>query len=190
MQVDQVVEQLRAGHVFAHVQGDDHGGVFAGRANAVDAAHAGNDDDVASPGEKRRGGTKTETLDFVVDRQVFFDVLVLRHHVGFGLIVVVIRNEEFDAVLREKVAQLAIQLRGKGFVVRHDQRGSLYLLDHRRDGPRFARPRDSEKCLEAGVLLQPLNQVMDGVGLVAGGFVGGLEKELGHPERYGFLCGV
>jgi hypothetical protein len=28
---------------------------------------------------------------------------------------------------------------------------------------------------------------MDGGGLVAGGFVRGLEKELGHPERYHFL---
>jgi len=70
-----------------------------------------------------------ELLDLGVDRGVLLDVLVLCRDVGLGLVIVVVRNKIFNAVLREEIAELLVQLGGKRLVVRKHERGLVRVRD-------------------------------------------------------------
>jgi len=48
----------------------------------------------------------------IVDLRFFLDVEIVAGDVGLGLVVVVIADEVGDGVLREEVAELAIELGG------------------------------------------------------------------------------
>ena len=64
-----------------------------------------------------------------------------RGHVRLGLVVVVVRNEVLDRVVREELAELAVELRRERLVVRHHQRRALHALDDVRDGESLAASR-------------------------------------------------
>ena len=85
-------------HRLALDEVDHHALVVAGRAEAVDARHARDDDDVL-PADEGAGGGEAEAVDVLVDEGVFFDVDVALRDVGFGLIVVVVADEVMDGVL-------------------------------------------------------------------------------------------
>ena len=93
-------------------------------AEAVDRRHRRDDDDVAALEQRLRGG-QPHLLDVAVDRRVLLDVRVARGHVRLGLVVVVVRDEVLDRVVREELAHLAVELRGERLVVREDQRRAL-----------------------------------------------------------------
>ena len=84
--------------LFQHQQ---HAVVGFRRAEAVDAAHAGDDDAVAAL-EQRAGGGEAQLVQLVVDGGFFFDVDVARRDVGFRLVVVVVADEILDRVVGEK----------------------------------------------------------------------------------------
>ena len=48
---------------------------------------------------KQRGGGESESVDFFVDRRIFFDVNIPLRNVRFGLIVIVIGNKIGDGVI-------------------------------------------------------------------------------------------
>ena len=106
-----------------------------GIAEAVDRGHRRDDHDVAAL-EQHLGRRQAHLLDVLVDRRVLLDVRVGRRHVRLGLVVVVVRNEVLDRVVREELAHLAVELRGERLVVREDQRRSLERFDHVRHGER------------------------------------------------------
>ena len=54
--------------------------------------------------EQRLGRRQAHLLDVLVDRGVLLDVGVARGHVGLGLVVVVVRDEVLDRVVREELA--------------------------------------------------------------------------------------
>jgi hypothetical protein len=64
------------------------------------------------------------------------------------------------------------------------QRRPLHLLDDVRDGEGLAGARDSQQRLVREPVLQPFDEARDGFGLVARGFVAGLElkpaRDVGH----------
>ena len=60
-------------------------------------------------------------------RRVLLDVRVRRRHVGLGLVVVVVRDEVLDGVVREELLELAVELRRQRLVVRDDQRRHVEL---------------------------------------------------------------
>ena len=122
--------------------------VLLGRAQAVDARHRGDHDDVA-PGEQRRGGRVAQPVDLVVDRRVLLDVGVGRGDVGLGLVVVVVADEVLDPVVGEELAELVGQLGGQRLVGGEDQGGLLDLLDRPGDGGALARAGDAEERLVA-----------------------------------------
>jgi hypothetical protein len=62
----------------------------------------------------------------VVDRRVLLDEGIGGRHVGLGLVVVVVGDEVLDRVVREELAELAVELRGQGLVVGHDDRRPLH----------------------------------------------------------------
>ena len=90
-------------------------------AEAVDRAHRGDDDDVVALHE-RRGRAQPQPVDVLVDRRVLLDVRVGRRDVRFRLVVVVVRDEVLDRVVREEALDLPVELRRERLVVAHDER--------------------------------------------------------------------
>ena len=80
-------------------------------------------------------------IDLVVDGKVFFDIGIGGGNVAFRLIIIVIRNEIFHAVFGEKFAEFVAKLRGKRFIVRDYQRGTIDVFDDVCHRKRFAAAR-------------------------------------------------
>ena len=64
-----------------------------------------------------------------------------------------------------------IELRGERLVVREDDGGAIDLLDHLGHGERLARAGDAEEYLVAVAVVDAADELGDGFGLVAAGFV-------------------
>ena len=98
-------------------------------------------------------------------------------HVGLGLVVVVVGDEVLDRVVREELAELAVELRGERLVVRQHHGGALHALDHVGDGEGLARSGDAEQRLVRQALAQALDELLDRLRLIARGLVVGFEFE-------------
>ncbi len=163
----QVGHQLALVDLLPHLQGEGHGGIGLDRADAVDAGDRGHHDDVVAL-EDRPGGRVAHAVDLLVDRAVFFYVGVGARDIGLGLVIVVIADEIFDAVVGEKRLELAIELGRQGLVGGQDQGRALGGLDHLGHGEGLAGPRNAQQHLVALAALQAGDDVGDGGGLVAG----------------------
>ena len=124
LQCHEVCQQLALGNALAHLQLEGHGRVGFHVADAVDARHRGDHDDVVAL-QQRAGGGVAHPVDLLVDRAFLLDVGVGARHVGFGLVVVVVGDEVLHRVAGEERAELAVQLRGQRLVGREDQGGAL-----------------------------------------------------------------
>ena len=149
------------------VEEDDALLVLLRRAEAVDARDRRDDDRVA-PREQVRRRRVAQPVDVVVPRRVLLDVEVGLRDVRLGLVVVVVRDEVLDRVVREELAELVAELRGERLVVRDHERRPLDLLDdpgHRR---RLAGAGRAEQRLVALARTQPVRERRDRRRLVAG----------------------
>ena len=134
-------------------------------AQAVDGRDARDDDDVVALHQARRRA-QPQALDVVVDGRVLGDVRVGRRHVGLGLVVVVIGNEEFDGVGREKRLELAVQLRRQRLVVRQHQRGLSEIGHDVRHRHRLAGAGDAKQGLILVAAAQSGPQLADRAWLI------------------------
>ena len=148
-------------------------------AHAVDAGDRRDDDDV-SAGEQSRSRSVAKAVDLVVDRAVLLDVGVARREVRLGLVVVVVRDEVLDSVVREELAELVGKLRGERLVRCEHERGALHLLDRPRDRGALAAARDAQQRLEAIAALDAFGELLDRVRLVSGGLEVGDDLERRH----------
>lgn len=82
-----------------------------------------------------------QSIDFVIDRRVLLDIGIRLWHVGFRLIIVVVRHEVVHRVVWEQLAQLATKLGSQRLVVGDDECGALDLLDDAGNGERLAGSR-------------------------------------------------
>ena len=114
-----------------------------------------------------------------IDGGFFFDVDVARRNVSFGLIIIVIADEIFHGVRREKRLEFLIKLRGQRLVMRQHQRRTAGVLDHLRHGERFAGAGDAQQNLVLLALLQAVEQRRDGGRLIAARLIVDAEPE-GH----------
>ena len=96
--------------LLTHDQILGHGGVGLNGPNPVNARHRGDDDHVITL-EQGAGGRMAHPVDLFVDLALFFDKGVRARHIGLGLIIVVIADEIFNGIVREKPLKLAIELR-------------------------------------------------------------------------------
>ena len=96
---------------------------------------------------KRARGAHAQLVELVVDGGFFVDVNVGGGNVGFGLVKIVVADEIFDGVFREKRFELVIKLRGERFVVRQDQRGAVGSFDELGHREGFAGAGDAEQHL-------------------------------------------
>ena len=125
-----------------------------------------------------------QTVDLIVDAAVFFDERVGLRDIGFGLIVVVVRDEVFDGVVGEELAELRAKLSGERLIVRHNEGRALNLLDQVRDGEGLSGSGGSEERLKLVAPAQTGGQVADSVGLVARRGIVGDDFEFAHRDHY------
>ena len=124
------------------VEKDGQPRVIHRAADAVDAAHRGDHDAVATRKQSGRG-RMAQLLDLLVDRSVLLDEGVGRGDVCLGLVIVIVGNEVHHRVVREEFLKLACELRGKRLVGGEDKRGLLDRFNGFRHGERLARARDA-----------------------------------------------
>jgi hypothetical protein len=166
----QVGHQLLLVDGLADLQREGHGGVGLDRADAVDAADRGDDDDVVAL-QDRPGGRVAHPVDLLVDGAVLLDIGVGARNVGLGLVVVVVADEVLDRVLREEALHLAVELGRQGLVGGQDQGRALGLLDDLGHGEGLARAGDAQQHLVLVAVLQAFHELGDRRRLVAGGAV-------------------
>ncbi len=146
LNLDELPQNLVAIDLRAALERQHEAVVRLGRSEAVDARHARDDDDVAALEERPRR-RQPQPVDLVVDDGFLLDVRVGRRHVGFGLVVVVVADEELDGVLRKEAPELLEELRGQRLVVHHDERRPVHARQHLRHREGLARAGDAEQHL-------------------------------------------
>ncbi len=100
-----------------------------------------------APREQRLHRRVAQPLDVLVDQRVLLDIRIGARDVRLGLVVVVVRDEVLDRVVREELLELRGELRRERLVVGHDQRRPLDLLDHVGHGEGLAAAGDAEQGL-------------------------------------------
>src|SRR3989338_3957130 len=162
---DELPHQLLPRKALAALDQQQHPVVGLGRAQAVDAGDAGDDDRVA-PLKQRPGGGHAQLVELVVDGGFFLDVEVGGWEVGLGLVVVVVADEVLDGVVGEEAAELVEELGGQGLVVGQHEGGAVDLLDDLGHGVGLAGAGDAEQHLVLFGVAETAPQGLDGLGLV------------------------
>ncbi|MEL7302669.1 MAG: hypothetical protein AAGJ53_03135, partial [Pseudomonadota bacterium] len=109
LQRNEVGEKLALADLFAGLQRERHRGVRLDRADTVDAGDRCDDDHVIAFKQRARCGVP-HAVDLLVNRGFLLDVRVGARDVSLRLVVVVIRDEVLDGVLREEAFELAVEL--------------------------------------------------------------------------------
>ncbi len=177
--VDELAQQLVKAARLAGAQGDDHVGVVDRVAQAVDAGDRGDHDHVA-PLKEAGGRTVAQALDLIVDGGVLLNEGVGVRDVGLWLVVVVIAHEVLHRVLREKLLELAAQLRGKGLVVRQHQRRAVEARDDVGHRKGLAGAGHAQQDLLVQTVFDPRDQIVYGFRLIARGLEVGNKLECVH----------
>ena len=118
-----------------------------------------------------------QLINLIIAAGVFFDIRVRAWEVGLWLVVVEVRDEVFDGVLREELLELGVELRGECLVVRKDECWSLGLLDDVGDGEGFPCPSGPQQHLMMQTLPKPFDEFGDCGRLVTGGDKVGAQRE-------------
>ncbi len=142
--------------------------ILSRRTETVDAGNRSHDDHVLS-GQERLRGRVAQTVDLFVDLGFLLDIGVRNRHVCLRLIVVVVRDEVMNGVVREKVSVLLRQLRRQSFVVRDHQGRLLNGIDDIGHGEGLAGSGHAQKRLVGGARLQAFKQFLYSLRLIASG---------------------
>ena len=176
----QPLQQVALGDPVPHAHHLPHVEVITRIADAVDAGDAADDDGV-TPLEQGLGRRQPHLLDVLVDRRVLLDEQVALRDVGLGLVVVVVRDEVFDGIVREEFAHLGIELRRQRLVRGEHQRRPAQPGDDVGHRVGLARPGYAQQCLVGQAVTDALDQAFDG-----GRLVTGRRKGLEQLERAAF----
>ena len=164
---DQARDHVALADLVPRAQRQDHLVVFARIADTVDGRDGGHDHHIAAL-QQALGGGEPHLLDVLVDRRILLDEEVALRHVGLRLVVVVVRDEVFDRIAREELAELRIQLRRQRLVRRKHNRRTPHLRDHIGHGEGLARARHAQQCLVRQAVFDVLDELADRFRLVAG----------------------
>jgi hypothetical protein len=178
LHLHQPPQQLVAVDLLAYLQPLHPSDVLVRRAQAVDARH-GRDHDRVAPAHQRLRRVVPEPLDLVVDRGVLLDVRVGLRDVRLGLVVVVVRDEVLDRVVREQLAELVGELGGERLVRLDHQRRPLDLLDHPGDARGLTGTGRAEQDHVRFARIDPFDDLLDRRRLVTGRRVVGDHLERG-----------
>ena len=177
--VDELAHELLRVALLAGAQRDDHVGIVDRVAEAVDTRH-GRDDDHVPPLKQARRGRVAQALDLVVDGGVLFDERVRVRDVCLRLVVVVVGDKILHGVVREKLLELAAQLRREDLVVREHERRPLHTLDDLGHRVRLAGAGHAEQHLLVNAVFHALRERVDRLGLIARRLVGRNDFKIRH----------
>ena len=184
----QLLEQVALCETVALAQHQPHLEVVGRVADTVDARDAADDDGVTSL-QQRLGGRQAQLLDVLVDGGILLDEEITLRHIGFRLVIVVVRDEVLDGIFRKEVAHLGVELRRQGLVGCQHQRRPPQPGDDVGHGVGLARTRHAQQRLERQAILHALDQRVDGAGLIAGRREGLMQPVgtagIGHDPRTG-----
>ena len=124
----ELAQQLVAVNLLTATQSHHLLNVLLGRAQTVNAGHGRNHHHVTASqqGVRRR---VAQTLHLLVNGGVLLDEGIGLRHVRLGLVVVVVRDEVLDRVIRQQLAQLIRQLRRQRLVLHEHQGRTLHRLN-------------------------------------------------------------
>ncbi len=171
-------QHLAAVDGLAPAQGEHVIAVVARGAEAEDAAHRRDDDDVVAGEQVARGG-QAQAVEVVVARGVLLDVDVALRDVGLGLVVVVVADEIADRVVGKQLPHLLVELGRQRLVVADDEGRLADALDDVGHREGLAGPGGSEQCLAPPPGGDALDEGVDRGRLVAGR--GELADDLKRP---------
>ncbi len=103
-----------------------------------------------------------------IDGRIFFNKQIPLRDVSFGLIVVVVTDEILHRVVWEKVPHFRVELSGKGFIRRHDERRQTGSSDNVRHGVGFAAARHAKQRLGRQAVLNAFDEFFDCLRLISG----------------------
>ena len=166
MHGDQAGDDFALLHFAAFFEVQNHLVVLRWVAYAVNRRHSGDYHHIAAL-HQAFGGRQTHLLDVLVDAGIFFNEQITAGHIGFGLVVIVVRHEILDRAFRKKAAHFRIQLCRQGFVVRHDDGRAAHLCNHIGHGVSLARTCHAQQGLVGQSIVQTFHQTCNRRGLVA-----------------------
>ena len=172
----QAAQQLIPVPLGPHPEGHHQVGKIVRLAQTVDAGHGGYYDHVP-PLQQGTGGTEPQPVDLVVGGGILGDIGVRMGDIRLWLVVVVVGDEVLHRVVGEELLELRAQLGGQGLVVGQHQGGPVHLGDDVCHGEGLARAGDAQQSLLLHAGVQPLHQLLDGLGLVPCGPVVGNQLE-------------
>ncbi len=164
--LDQLGHDFVARDLLPLLQHQQHAVISFGRAQAVNAAHAGHDDAIA-PLEQRFGRREPQLVELVVGGGFLLDIDVAGGDVRFRLVVVVVADEVLDRVFGEERLEFVVELRGERLIVGQDQCRPAGGLDHLGHGEGLSGSRDAEQNLVLLPLAHPPREFLDSGFLIA-----------------------
>ena len=175
----QALHQHIAVNLPAGFQLHHHARIGLDRTDTINAGHRGNDHHIIAFQQRLSCGMAHAVYLFV-DLRIFFDIGIGARHIGFRLIVVIIRNEILHRVFREEAFHFTIKLRGKRLVRCQDQGWALHRLNHLGHGEGLAGTCHTQQHLVAVTGLQASDKLRNGARLVAIRFI---RRGHGKPPR-------
>src|SRR5438093_5199622 len=136
---------------------------------------------------ERTRGRVAHLIDVLVDRRIFFDVGIRGWDIGFRLVVIVVADKILHRIVWKEARKFAVQLRCQSFIRGQDEGRLLHPFNHRGHGVRLTRSSHTEEGLMLDTARDTLDQVLDGVRLVAGWLkIGDKGKSIHNPRLYSF----
>ena len=128
LQLHQSLQQRLTLDARSRFEEKQHAVVSIWIAEAIDTRDAGHYNHIAplKQGTRRR---HSQAIDLLVNDRLLLDIDVAGWHVGFGLVVIVVRNKIFDRIFRKERLEFLVELRRERLIVGKNQRGALSLLN-------------------------------------------------------------
>ena len=107
-----------------------------------------------------------ELINLIIDRAVFFDIGIRTRHISLWLVIIVVRHEILNRIIRKKLLELAVELTGKGFVVGDDKRWLVFTRNHLTHGIGLPSSRCPQQDLRFLTIFDTLTQGLNRCWLV------------------------
>src|SRR5262249_32102033 len=128
--------------------------------------------------------------ELIVDGRFLLYVHVGSGNIGLRLIVVVIRDEILDGVMREELLEFVVELRGKSLVVCQHHCWTPNLFDDLRHRVSLTRTGNPEQHLMLFSGIDTSGELIDGASLIACGLIVAYEFEVHGKSSYCDIAGA
>ena len=156
-----------------------HFGVMIGRTDTIDTRNRSDNNGVFARKQRNCGGM-AQTVNFIIDGGIFFDVSIGASDIGFRLVVIEIRNKIMHLVLGEKFTELGIELSGEGFIMSKNQSRLLNISNEVSHSKSLTRPRHTEQSLLTNPHLKTTGELSNCRRLITGGLEFTMKTKLWH----------